>query len=56
MGAVDLAATIADVCDKYLFDVGEALEVIERLRRKASGDMDTDRVVMLGTIRDALTD
>ena len=56
MDAVDLADAISRVCDKHLFDVGEALELIERLRLKASGDMDTDRVVMLGTIRDALTD
>ena len=56
MAAVDLADAISRVCDKHLFDVGEALELIERLRLKASGAMDTDRVVMLGTIRDALTD
>ncbi len=56
MDAVDLADAISRVCDKHLFDVGEALELIERLRLKASGAMDTDRVVMLGTIRDALTD
>lgn len=53
---IELAETIAGVCDDHRFGIPEARKLVGAMSAKAAGLHDTDRVVMLGMIRNALAE